>query len=51
MDATALSLCMDKGMPLVVFNIFNEGNLAKLLDGEKVGTHISQDVTTAFATV
>jgi len=43
MDATALSLCMDKGMPVVVFNIFNAGNLAKLLDGEKVGTHISRD--------
>ena len=40
MDATALTLCMDKGLPIVVFDIFEEGNLARLLRGERVGTLI-----------
>lgn len=43
MDATALTLCQDKGLPLVVFDIFAEGNLVRLLSGEKVGTFISSD--------
>ena len=41
MDATALTLCADKNMPLVVFDIFEPENLARLLRGEKVGTYIS----------
>ena len=49
MDATALSLCMDKGMPIVVFDVFREGNVARVLDGEPVGTQINNDVTTTFA--
>lgn len=40
MDATALTLCMDKNLPLVVFDIFREGNLRKLFHGEQVGTLI-----------
>lgn len=40
MDATALTLCMDKGLPIVVFDIFEEGNLEKLFRGEHVGTLI-----------
>ena len=49
MDATALSLCMDKGMPIVVFDIFEPGNVERILDGNPIGTRISQDVETAFA--
>lgn len=49
MDATALSLCMDKGMPIVVFDIFKTGNLSRLLSGEPVGTRISHDVVTSLA--
>lgn len=41
MDATALTLCMDKGLPLIVFDIFQEGNLRRLFQGERVGTLIS----------
>ena len=48
MDATALSLCMDKGMPIVVFDIFTEGNVERILDGETVGTRVSK-VETTFA--
>lgn len=40
MDATALTLCMDKNLPIVVFDIFQEGNLAQLFRGERVGTLI-----------
>jgi uridylate kinase len=50
MDTTALSLCMDKGMPIVVFDVFKSGNLGRLLSGEHVGTRISHDVTTNLAT-
>lgn len=40
MDATALTLCMDKELPIVVFDLFKEGNLQKLFAGERVGTLI-----------
>lgn len=40
MDATALTLCMDKNLPIVVFDIFQEGNLERLFTGERVGTLI-----------
>lgn len=40
MDATAITLCMDKNLPLVVFDIFQEGNLERLFRGERVGTLI-----------
>lgn len=49
MDSTAISLCMDKNMPVNVFDIFTEGNLERLLAGEHVGTRISSDVETVFA--
>ena len=49
MDSTAVSLCMDKGMPIVVFDIFQPGNLERLLGGEHVGTRIGNDQPTAFA--
>lgn len=38
MDATAVSLCMDNGLPIIVFNLFKRGNLRKLCSGEEVGT-------------
>ncbi|MFC5847702.1 UMP kinase [Deinococcus petrolearius] len=40
MDATALTLCMDRGLPIVVFDLFQEGNLEGLFRGERVGTLI-----------
>ena len=43
MDATAVSLCMGRNMPITVFDIFAEGNLKRLLDGERVGTLISAE--------
>jgi uridylate kinase len=41
-DATAISLCMDNGMPIVVFNLLRDGNIARAVAGERIGTLISQ---------
>ncbi len=40
MDATAISLCMDNGLPIVVFNLFKKGNLKRIIMGEEVGTTV-----------
>ena len=41
MDQTALSLCMENNMPIIVFDIFQKGNLQRIINGETVGTLIS----------
>jgi len=41
MDTTALSLCMDNGLPLYVFNLDDEHNIARIARGERLGTIIS----------
>jgi uridylate kinase len=41
MDATALTLCMDNDLPLLVFNMQDEANLGRILSGERVGTIVS----------
>ena len=38
MDATAISLCMDNDLPIVVFNLTKRGNIRKVILGEKIGT-------------
>lgn len=38
MDSTAISLCMDNKLPIITFNLKNEGNIAKVVNGEKIGT-------------
>lgn len=38
MDATAISLCMDNKLPIVVFNLNKEGNIKRVVSGEKIGT-------------
>jgi uridylate kinase len=38
MDATAISLCMDNKLPIVVFNLNREGNIKRVVLGEKIGT-------------
>jgi len=38
MDSTAISMCMDNNIPIIVFDIFGEGNMKKVVLGEKVGT-------------
>jgi len=39
-DSTAISLCRDNGLPIVVFNLTGEGNIARAVHGEKIGTFI-----------
>jgi uridylate kinase len=41
MDATAISLCMDNKLPIVVFNLRREGNVRRVIMGERVGTIVS----------
>jgi uridylate kinase len=41
MDTNAIVLCRDQGMPIRVFNVFQEGNLMRLVRGESIGTLIS----------
>lgn len=40
MDSTAISMCMDNNLPIIVFNIFEKGNLKKVVMGERVGTYV-----------
>ena len=42
MDTTALTLCMENRMPVVVFNLHVKGNIARAVKGEKVGTTITE---------
>lgn len=42
-DATAISLCQDNSLPIVVFNLLVEGNIARAVRGETIGTLISAD--------
>lgn len=49
MDPTAATLCMEKAMPLRVFDIFTRGNLTRLIAGEDVGTLIAPEVQTRYA--
>jgi len=38
MDSTAISLCMDNSMDIIVFNMFESGNIQKVVEGAKIGT-------------
>ncbi len=42
MDATAISLCMDHGLPICVFNIKERGNLRRIVTGERIGTVVNK---------
>lgn len=41
MDSAAFSLCMENNIPIIVFDFFKEGNIQRVLAGEKIGTLIS----------
>ena len=43
MDATAMSLCMDNGIPIIVFNMLVKGNILRTIMGEDVGTTVRRD--------
>ena len=41
MDNTALTLCMDNDVPIVVFNLLVPGNIERVVMGEEIGTLVS----------
>ncbi|HKK41719.1 MAG TPA: UMP kinase [Bacteroidales bacterium] len=41
MDSTAFAMCLDNNMPLIVFDMNKDGNLMKIIKGEKTGTLVS----------
>ncbi len=50
MDATAISLCMDNDLPIIVFELLREGNISRVVRGDNVGTLVRarrQDATPA----
>lgn len=42
-DATAISLCRDNALPIVVFNLLVEGNIARAVAGERIGTLVTSN--------
>lgn len=45
MDLTAISLCQENSLPIIIFNMDNEDNLLKLVLGENVGTKVSSTIS------
>lgn len=43
MDATAISLCRENNLPIVIFNLNTRGNIARVVQGEKVGSLVTAD--------
>ena len=43
MDATAFSLCMDHGVPIIVFKLLQRGNLRKSIEGLPIGTIVTKE--------
>jgi uridylate kinase len=44
MDSTAITLCMDNNLPIIVFNIRKEDNLKKILLGKRIGSIVLREV-------
>ncbi len=47
MDTTAISLCMDNKLPIVVFDLTRSGNIRRIVTGEPVGSVVSTDAIAA----
>ena len=43
MDSTAVTLCMDNRMPIIVFDLFTEGNIERVILGEQIGTRVDAE--------
>jgi uridylate kinase len=41
MDSTAISLCKDNNLPIIVFSLNEHGNIKKVVTGEKIGSLVS----------
>jgi uridylate kinase len=46
MDSTAITMCMDNNMPIIVFDLMQEGNIEKVVLGEEIGTLVYGNQTT-----
>lgn len=44
MDSTATSLCMDNNIPLIVFNLKEQGNIYRAIMGEPIGTYVGREI-------
>jgi uridylate kinase len=44
MDSTAVTLCMDHSLPLIVFNLKENGNIKRIILGQKIGTIVRKAV-------
>ena len=42
MDSTAASLCMDNKIPIIVFNLIEDGNILRAVKGENIGTYVGE---------
>ena len=42
MDATAISLCRDNNLPIIIFNLNQRGNIQRVVIGERVGSLVHQ---------
>ena len=49
MDETAISLCKDNGLPIVVFRLLEEGNIRRIVTGEPIGTVVHAEQITSDA--
>jgi uridylate kinase len=49
MDTAALAMCKENDMPIMVFNLFDNGQLDRAIDGEEIGTYVSNNTQTVFA--
>ena len=45
MDATAITLCMDNDLPIIVFDLTSSGNIRKIIQGDPIGTIVSKNAT------
>jgi len=43
MDSTAISLCRDNGLPILVFNMTTPGNIRRVVLGEPLGTMVTEE--------
>ena len=44
MDSTAITLCMDNDIPIVVFNLMESGNMKRVVMGETIGTYVGSEI-------
>ncbi|MBV8262292.1 MAG: hypothetical protein JOY87_00540 [Candidatus Eremiobacteraeota bacterium] len=51
LDNTALTLCMDNGLPIIVFELMRQGNIKRVIWGESIGTFVGRAQSSATPAV